>query len=239
MRMDHRTVSISNTSSRPLVRAFVQARMSSQRFPGKVLAPFRNEPIIVHVLRAVERVLDRSLIVVATSVEPSDDPLWSYLNGAGYHVFRGPLSDVFERFRLCLGAFPADWIMRISADSPLLQQEPVEKVVGLASRQDCDLVTTIFPRTFPRGSNAELIRTETFLCIDPSQLTAHDREHVTPFYYRNADRFRIVNVTSHDPDMAELSLAVETIEDLQNLDRLSQEVGNRLSHTSLQAVDGS
>jgi len=195
--------------------------MSSQRFPGKVLAPFCGEPIIRHVLRAAEEVLDRLSIVVATSVEPSDDPLCSYLQDIGYQVFRGPLADVFERFRLCLEVFPADWILRISADSPLLPTGPLQRVVGLAESQHCDLGTTIFPRTFPKGCNAELILTETFLRIDRSRLTPHDREHVTPYYYRNADRFRIVNISSRCSQPSDLSLTVDEIDDLQRLERLS------------------
>ena len=42
----------SMTGSPPTVRGFIQARMSSARFPGKVLAPFRGRPVIAWVIDA-------------------------------------------------------------------------------------------------------------------------------------------------------------------------------------------
>ncbi|MBL8072665.1 MAG: hypothetical protein JNM35_16430, partial [Nitrospira sp.] len=71
------------------VKAFVQARMSSQRYPGKVLAPFRGEAMIRHVLRAVEHTFSSEDIVVVTSTELSDDPLVRYIESLGMHVHRG------------------------------------------------------------------------------------------------------------------------------------------------------
>jgi hypothetical protein len=100
------------------VRAFVQARMSSRRFPGKVLAPYRGWPVIRHVMAAVTEAFgDRVPLTVLTSVEPSDDPLVAYLEHLGVDVFRGPLDDVFERFRQCLCGRPCAWMLRLNADT--------------------------------------------------------------------------------------------------------------------------
>jgi spore coat polysaccharide biosynthesis protein SpsF len=205
----------------PPVRAIVQARMSSRRFPGKVLAPFKGQPLIRHVIGAVARALPSVPIVVATSQHESDEPLASYLGALGVPCFRGPLERVFDRFRLCVAAHPCDWALRLSADSPLLDAQVLRAVVAHAADADADLITTIFPRTFPRGQNAELLRVDTLLRIDARQLSAEDQEHVTPFYYRQPGRFRIVNVVSGNPEMAGLSVAVDTIEDLRRLEDLA------------------
>jgi len=204
------------------VRAFVQARMSSRRFPGKVLAPFRGKPLIWHVTGAVARALPSVPLVVATSDEASDDPLAAYVRDLGFPVFRGPRDDVFERFRRCLGDYPCDWILRVNADSPLLSGHVLRTVHGLAA-MECDVVTTTAPRTFPRGQNLELIRTTTFAAVDPLRLTDEDREHVTRYFYRHPDEFQIVNVESGDAQLSGFSVAVDTIEDLQRLERLSEE----------------
>src|SRR5436190_24302869 len=99
------------------VRAFVQARMSSSRFPGKVLAPLHGQPLIRHVLERLAAVLPEQCIVVATSREASDDPLAAYLATLGVPVYRGELENVVGRFQRCLEAFPCEWLVRISADS--------------------------------------------------------------------------------------------------------------------------
>jgi spore coat polysaccharide biosynthesis protein SpsF len=204
----------------PAVAAFVQARMSSRRFPGKVLAPFKGQPVIRHVLAAVSKAVPTSPIVLATSSDASDDPLAAYVSSLEIPVHRGSLEDVFGRFRTCLDRFPCAWVLRVSGDSPLLDPRIVRALVDRVeqSSRRIDLVTTIFPRTFPRGQNAELIRAETLRGVDLDALTGHDREHVTPFFYRNPERFQIVNVTSGAPRLADMSFAVDTLEDLGRLE---------------------
>lgn len=205
----------------PAVRVFVQARMSSRRFPGKVLAPFRDRPILWHVLTTIERALPGVPVVVATSGEASDDPLALYAGAMGVDVFRGPLDDVFARFRQCADAYPCEWMLRICADSPLLEPQVLRDVVGHPDRDACDVVTTVFPRTFPSGQNAELIRTAAFRAVDVDALSAEEREHATQVFYRQPNRYRIRNVVSGDPDLVTLALAVDTVEDLRRLEQCS------------------
>lgn len=198
--------------------AVVQARMSSRRFPGKVLAPFLGRPLVMHVVDAVGRALPGCRLVVATSAQPSDDPVAAYLLSQGITVFRGPLDDVFERLRQCVARHPAEWLLRVSADSPMIDPVIIARVVEHAV-DGVDLVTTIFPRTFPKGTNAEILRVSAMLAIDPAELTPADREHVTPVFYRQPDRFRIVNVASDQPVPGKSSVAVDTIDDLHRLER--------------------
>ncbi len=175
--------------------------------------------MIHHVITSVTHALPSVPVIVVTSREPSDDPLGAYVATLGVPVFRGPLDDVFERFRLCVAEYPCDWILRLSADSPLLPARVLRAVTDHAQGSTCDLVTTVFPRTFPKGHNAELIRVQALMGVNPDALEADDREHVTPFFYRNAEQFRIVSVESGVPSMAELSLSVDTLEDLRRLEQ--------------------
>lgn len=190
--------------------------MSSRRFPGKVLAPFRGRPIIWHVLDRVARALPDVPRLVVTSNDPSDDPLAAYLADLGQPCFRGPLDDVLERFRLAAKQYDASYLLRICADSPLLDERVLTAVVGAHDRS-LDLVTTTQPRTFPKGHNAELINAASLAAL--TDLDADDREHVTRAFYRQPERFKIVNVESGDPSLAKLELAVDTIEDLHRLER--------------------
>ena len=191
--------------------------MSSRRFPGKVLAPFRGKPIIWHVLDRVTRALPGLPCVVVTSTEAADDPLAAYLAHLDAPCFRGPLDDVFERFRLAARQYAASWLLRVCADSPLLDERVLRAVVD-AFDPSLDLVTTTAPRTFPKGHNAELINAATLAAIDARELDADDREHVTRFLHRQPQRFKLKNVESGDPSLASLELAVDTLEDLHRLE---------------------
>jgi spore coat polysaccharide biosynthesis protein SpsF len=199
--------------------------MSSRRFPGKVLAPMWGRPIIWHVLEAIRHALPDTPAVVITSDESSDDPLEAYLARRGVACFRGPLDDVFGRFRAALAAHPTDWVLRVCADSPLLGSRSLRAVTTAAGQPDvadtADLITTTARRTFPKGQNVELIKVRTLLALDPLVLTPSDREHVTPFLHRNPQRFVIRNVESGDPSEAQISLAVDTVDDLRRLEAMS------------------
>lgn len=205
--------------------AFVQSRMSSARFPGKVLAPFRGKPIIDHVVEAVQRA--EVPVVVATSEERSDDPLAGYVVSRGGACFRGPLDDVLERFLRCSELHPCDWVIRICGDSPLLDPRVIRAVLRElpgAARDDVSLVTTTSPRTFPLGMNVEAVRLEALRALRAEPLTKDDCEHVTRFFHRHPERYRTRNVASGNAALAQLELAVDTVADLERIERFDVRV---------------
>ena len=208
--------------------------MSSRRFPGKALAPFRGRPLVSRVIERVRAApgVDPSQIVLLTSTEAADDPLARYVEGLGVEVHRGPLDDVLRRFQQCAQERGAEWIARVNGDSPLMSPRILGMVIGRAG-SDCDLVTTISPRTLPKGQNPELIRTETLLKTDRSALSVSDLEHVTPCYYRHPEQFRIVSLKSSRPELAEMNLSVDTVEDLHRLEAMPEAEIDALLQVSL------
>ena len=211
-------------SGGPTVRIFIQARMSSKRLPGKVLAPFAGRPMIAWVVERVAAVLPKEFITVLTSTEESDDPLALYLDHLGISYLRGPLGEVFSRFQLGLERYPCDWFIRISGDSPLYDSSLIERALAYKDRQDIDLVTNIYPRTFARGHSIEMLKASTFAAIDPARLTAEEQEHVTKYYYNHAGEFNIVNIESGLAEPPTEHLAVDTLEDFYRLERLALSV---------------
>lgn len=204
------------------VRAFIQARMSSARFPGKVLAPLKGQPIIGHVISQVARVLPPDRITVATSIEQSDDPLAYYVHALGISVHRGSLDNVFERFQSCLQAYPCAWFFRICADSPLLSSAVFGQVLAHIGTPDVDLVTNVQVRTFPKGQSVEMIKSATFAGIDSTRLSEEEREHPTKVYYDHPTDFKIMNIESGDPGLAQVNVAVDTLEDLHRIEKTPQ-----------------
>ena len=206
-----------------MIRAFIQARMSSARFPGKVLAPLDGRPVIAHVVERVAQAIPLRQIVVSTSADRSDDPLASYVPQLGVSVHRGPLDNVFRRLQLCLNAHPCTWFFRICADSPLLDGALLQTMAAYHERADLDLITNIHPRTFPRGRSLELLLANTYAAIEASRLSAQEQEHVTAVYYVQPTRFRILNIDSGDPSLAKQSVAVDRVDDLSRLEQLLRE----------------
>ena len=67
----------------------IQARMGSSRLPGKVLLPLSGKPLL---MRMIERVRDSRLagkIIVATTEEKSDDPIYGLCVSENIPIFQG------------------------------------------------------------------------------------------------------------------------------------------------------
>ena len=174
--------------------------------------------MINHVIEQVTQVLSSDQMIVATSVESPDDPLAWYVQKLGIAVFRGSLNNVVERFQGCLKEYPCTWFFRICADSPLLDSALLQTMLAYRERSDLDLVTNIYPRTFPKGRSAEMLYAPTFEALALEHLTAEQKEHATKIYYDRPAEFRIINITSPNPLEGETSYAIDTVEDLLRLE---------------------
>ena len=205
-----------------LIRALIQARMSSRRFPGKALAPLAGTPIIEQLLQRVARVFPPQRICLLTSDRHADDPLALFVSSLGYEVFRGSSDDVFDRYRTYLEKHPCDYFFRLTGDSPLLDDRILVRMISLAERKRPDMITNLLPRTWPRGQSAELLAFEPFMAIDEGRLTKADREQVTRWYYGHTSSFSIENVALPQGEYRRDDMAVETVADL---DRLTGMIG--------------
>jgi spore coat polysaccharide biosynthesis protein SpsF len=203
------------TAHTPVVA--IQARLSSSRFPGKVLAKLQGRTVIEHVTDCFHKM--GLPCFVLTSEDVSDNPLVEYLQGIGQDVFRGPLDDVLSRFRFFARNFSFSHIIRVSGDSPLLHPEVAWKVVSGDDIDTFDVITNIFPRTFPKGQSVEMLKTETFEALSSFPLLSTHREHVTSFIYENPDIFRISN-RYNDLDVSSLNMCVDYPDDLERLAKM-------------------
>lgn len=201
-------------------RVMVQARMSSSRFPGKVLAPIGGQPLIAHVLSRICEAVSKERVVLVTSEDTTDDPLAAYVGGTlGLAVFRGSLDDVVGRFQACLRVYPCEWFVRICGDSPAIDPGLVGWMLERLS-DELDLLTNVAERTFPPGESIEIVRARTFLGWKADELTAEEREHVTLHFYRRSERYRIRNVSATDATLSGRRLVVDTIEDLRAIEEI-------------------
>lgn len=199
-----------------ITNIFIQARMSSSRFPGKVLAPLYGKPLIKHIIEKAKYVNNIEKVVVLTSSLESDDPLASYLDRIKCDYFRGNLDNVFKRFRSALEPFPCEYFVRICGDSPFINSQLIKDMMTKLYNKDHDIITNVMRRTFPKGHSVEIIKTKLFLEADETSLTNEDKEHVFPYFYRNAAQFKICSV-DNVTDQSHINYCVDTLQDLERL----------------------
>ena len=176
-----------------MIMAIIQARMGSTRLPGKVLADINGRPMLWHVVHRVQSAKSIDHVVVATSVNPADDPVAGYCLDNGYRYFRGSETDVLDRFYQAAKQFKAETVVRITADCPLMDPLVIDKVVKTFLEGDYDYVTNTLRYTFPDGIDVEVFSFPALKTAWQEAKSSLEREHVTP-YLRNSGRFRICNV---------------------------------------------
>lgn len=194
------------------IGAIVQARLSSKRLPGKVLKPVAGKTLLLYIIERLEHCKGIESIVVATSSEKSDNPVNLFCQDYNIPCVRGSLEDVAGRFFDAIQQYPWDAFVRINGDSPLIDQTLIDKGIDLFHRNNVDIVTNVFPRSYPPGQSVEIIRSDAFRQTYPLMNKQEYFEHVTPYFYQNSTRFTIFNFRS-DVDYGNLHLSVDTPED--------------------------
>ena len=196
--------------------AILQARMSSSRLPGKVLADLAGAPMILRQIERLKRARSLDRIVVATSHEPSDDTLAQVLHQAGIALHRGDLNDVLGRFGTALEAWGETGdVVRLTADCPLADPDVIDATIALHQTRGADYTSNVAePRTFPKGLDVEVMTTRALRVALAEAVDAHDREHVTPFLYRHPDRFRLA-AHSQSRDEGDVRWTVDRPDDLE------------------------
>ena len=198
--------------------ALIQARMSSKRFPGKVLESINGLEAIVFMVRRVMRASMLSKVAVVTSVEESDDALTEVLQSRGILVYRGSLNDVLDRFLSAARHFEADRIVRLTGDCPLLDPDILDSVVSLMDQPGIDYASNIEPPSFPDGLDCECFSMDALAAADRQGLSASDREHVTQ-WMRSTDSIRRKNYASI-VDASQMRLTLDYPEDLEAIRQL-------------------
>ncbi len=175
-------------------------------------------------------------LIIATSVDSSDDPLAAYCRKQGMCCYRGSLDNVASRFKEICEAEKLDAFVRISADSPFMSGKLVRRLLQIFQDGGYDVVTNCFPRTFPKGESVEIFSSEVFEKGSQRFSAPDDYEHVTPYFYRNAEHFRIQNVVSERKDFSSLKLSVDTEEDFYFFTQILDEMKRPLADYSWQEI---
>jgi spore coat polysaccharide biosynthesis protein SpsF len=201
------------------VVAVLQARMTSTRLPGKVLAPILGRPMLARQIERVRRSLLIDDLVVATSETASDDPVFDLCAELAVACVRGSLTDVLGRFHGAVKPYGSPLVVRLTADCPLADPTVIDGAIELCLAENVDVVTNAVEPTFPDGLDVEVF---SFRCLDEAWReagAAWDREHVTPFIYRHPDRYRIRHF-KQSPDRSHLRWTVDTAADLSFVRRV-------------------
>lgn len=226
---------------RKAVVAIIQARMGSSRLPGKVLLDLEGKPMLMRVVERTRMASTVESVIVATTIEPSDDPIAELCAQNSIATYRGNLFDVLDRYYRAAQEFGARTIARITADCPVIDPQVIDRTVNAFFGETTDMDELLLPgdhrsqtpdpqikrhfdfaanrlpppfgRTYPIGLDTEVCTFEALETAWSEAKEKHQREHVMPFFYDHLERFRVLLV-NHEKDFGKLRWTVDTPEDL-------------------------
>ena len=210
----------------------VQARVSSSRLPGKVLKDINGTPMIEYLINRLKSVKTCEKVILVTSDEASDDALESLMKGK-VAIVRGSLNDVLSRFCKAIDHSDFDNVVRITGDCPFVDPCLIDNIVSTHELNKNDYTSNTLKPTYPDGLDVEVIKKDVLLEVNAKNLTAFEREHVTPHIYRNTDLYKVENI-SYVEDLSHLRITVDEIEDLELARIIDKKLaGSKMSFTDI------
>lgn len=175
----------------------VQARTGSSRLPNKVLMPLAGRPLLQRMLERVLAARTNFDLVVATTVDPSDDPIRQLCRSIGVRCFSGDPRDLLDRHYKAACEMQADAMVKIPSDCPLISPAVINRVLGFyaGNSRDFDFVSNLHPATYPDGNDVEVMSMAALETAWHEAKESFEREHTTPFLWERPERFRVGNIT--------------------------------------------
>ena len=193
----------------------LQVRLSSSRLPGKALNPILGRPMLAIQAERVRRARRIDRWIIATSGEPSDDPLAELAAGIGLDCFRGSLADVLDRHYRVVQRYRPKHLLRVGGDCPLADWRILDRLVDLHLAGGYDFSSNAYPPTWPDGMDAEILTSPLIESLWAETELPSEREHISPYVAeRHRDRYRIGNL-SHSEDLQGLRLTVDEPADFE------------------------
>jgi len=193
-----------------MIAAIIQARMGSTRFPNKMMERVGSKPLISLVIDRVGKSTLIEKVILATTTKKDDDVLIQIAIEKNIDFFRGSENDVLDRFYNAAKKYKVDTIVRITGDCPFIDPVVIDQVIGLHLEAKSDYTSNIKPPTFPDGLDVEVF---SFISLEKAWKEAKlnsEREHVTPYIWKNNKLFKIVNLFNKK----DINIENFTIEDI-------------------------
>lgn len=192
----------------------VQARMKSERLPGKVLMKIDGKPLIGILF---ERLSQSDIpIIMATSTNQENDFLVNYAKRVGIETFRGSEDNVLERYYLAAKKYNAEIIIRVTADNPLLDGEFMKETIKELG--DINSRTYFSPgksKTYPLGFSFEVFPLELLEEAYYNATKPNEKEHVTPYMHQNIPGNIHISTIHRSENKSDYRLTVDTKKDFE------------------------
>ncbi|CAK6687468.1 8-amino-3,8-dideoxy-manno-octulosonate cytidylyltransferase [Synechococcus sp. CBW1107] len=208
---------------------FIQARLTSTRFPSKVIQDIDGLPSIVFQYQRVKRSNLASEVVVIIPDDKENNTLAETLEDYSIPYFRGHPEILIRRFEDAARFYKSEIIVRTNGDCPLISSSSIDATIStFTSETKVDYCSTTLDTSFPVGEHCEAFSYSALLKgFDLFEISKEIAEHVTPLFYRNPEFFNCLSVPCAHVFPEKLRLCVDYPEDLHFIRSLLLQLPNK------------
>lgn len=201
--------------------ATIEARMTSSRLPGKVLLKAAGKPMLEHLVNRLRAVPSLNGIVLATTINKTDDELEEFSKNIGIACYRGSENDVMSRVIGAAEFAGADVVVEITGDCPIIDPQIVEQTIRIFKANKADYVSNAHIRSYPDGMDTQVFRLETLKRSAIMTNDLLDHEHVTLHIRNQPELFSQLHIVSPpETHWPELGLTLDEPSDYELLKKI-------------------
>ena len=200
-----------------------QARISSSRLSRKVLLSINNKTLLEYHLERASKSKLVNKWIVATTDELESDLICNISEKLRIESFKGSLNDVLDRFYQSVKNQNPDYVVRVTADCPLIDAELIDEVIQFCLDNKLDYYSNTLQEVYPDGLDVEVFSFKVLEQAWQKAVSKADREHVTPYIRRNTNL--VIPKITTDKKYAELRITVDEIFDFEVIKHLIENLG--------------
>jgi len=198
--------------------AVIQARMKSERLPGKVLMELEGKPLLQHMIERLKNceLINETILAIPNTKE--DKKLEEFAKKSGIRFFIGDEENVLDRLMKAAEMAKAEVVIRLTGDCPLIDSKIVDYTIRDHLIKNTDYSSTLVDEdreeSFPKGTGTEVMSIQTLRRVHELAKDKYQKEHVTPFIYQNPAIFKISIIPAPRHLRAHFRFTVNTQEDI-------------------------
>lgn len=169
----------------------IQARMTSERLPGKVMLPLNGRSILQYQLERLRGCKNIDAIGIATVDDPTCAPIVALCDQLNIHVTGGSEDNVLSRYVKCGLEMKADVVVRITSDCPLIDPELIDMTIEDFFASGSDYSAMDIPNSYPRGVDCEVVHFSSLIHANQMAKDPQEKEHVMPYIRLRSDEYKV------------------------------------------------
>ena len=181
-----------------MIAAIIQARMTSTRFPAKIMKEVMGRPLLDYMIERISFCHHINKVILATTVNKEDDPVVLFAKEKNLPFYRGSECDVLDRYYQASREYGVEHILRVTSDCPLIDPILCDHIVDIYIKSHIDFVHT--GPTFAEGVDCEIFSFNALEKAWNGASLKSEREHITLYIHNHPELFKKITLINKTDD---------------------------------------